>query len=79
MSESENFPQALPSSPAPTDPGIAELDARITMLEGRVQHLEARLEDGGREQLARKQRALLWRIVLLGALLLGYFYLRFSR
>ncbi|OQX68378.1 MAG: hypothetical protein B6A08_10805 [Sorangiineae bacterium NIC37A_2] len=77
MSELDESSPAPQSPPSPSE--TPELEARIALLEGRVRNLEDRLEDGRRAELARKQRALMWRIVLLGVLLLGYFYLRFSR
>ncbi len=77
MSDLDESSPALQSPPSETE--TADLEERVSLLEGRVRHLEDRLEDGRRAELARKQRALLWRIALLGVLLLGYFYLRFSR
>lgn len=76
MTEPDRDP-APPESPLP-EPAL-ELVSRLNVLEGRVRNLEDRLEDVRRGEMARKQRALLWRLVLLAALLAGYFVLRAFR
>lgn len=66
-------------SPASSTDLSSELSSRLTVLEGRVRSLEDRLEDVRRDERSRKQRALLWRMLLLAVLLGGYFFLRTLR
>lgn len=68
-----------PTGPEPVPAAedlLADLRSRVNVLESRVHNLEERLLDVRRDEIARKQRQLLWRIILLAVLLAGYFALR---
>lgn len=61
------------------EPAASDLSSRVVVLEGRVRHLEERLEAVRQAERGRKQNALLWRLLLLAVLLGGYFVLRALR
>lgn len=52
---------------------------RLAKLEGRLNAVEARLEELLAVEQSRKQRAVIYRLVLLALLLLGFFFLRMKQ